>query len=64
MSDPVGKCKTCNINLWGASAEPVIMPCGVANCPFETPEEQAAINYLAERSFTGSGLAQALEELG
>ena len=39
------------------------MPCGVNLCPFESDAERKAINYEAERSFSGSGLAQALEML-
>ena len=39
-----GRCPICTINHWSsADDKPVIWPCGVTNCPHETPEEQALI---------------------
>ena len=62
--EKTGICKICGINLWAeTSNRPSIMPCGVNLCPFETEAERRAISYEAERSPTGSGLAQALEML-
>lgn len=37
----MGSCKVCEINLYPPDNKPVIMPCGVKGCPYETPEEQA-----------------------
>ena len=62
--EKTGTCKICGINLWAETSNlPSIMPCGVNLCPFESDAERKAINYEAERSFSGSGLAQALEML-
>jgi len=60
--EPTGKCKICTINLWEDSL-PKVVPCGINNCPYETPEQQASIQYEHERSFSSSGLAQAMEEM-
>ncbi len=60
--EPTGKCKICTINLW-ADNRPMVMPCGVNNCPYESEAQQAAIQYEHERSFSGSGLAQAIEDM-
>ena len=62
--EKTGTCNLCNINLWAETDnKPSIFPCGIADCPYESPELQAQIDYYAERSPTGSGLAQALEML-
>ena len=63
--EKTGICKTCGINVWAeCSNRPYVMPCGVKNCPYETEKQRLAIDYQGERSFSGSGLAQVLEEVG
>jgi nitrate reductase beta subunit len=54
----VGTCAVCTINLWSSTkGRPVIWPCNVKHCPYETIEEQNKFKDL-DMSFTGSGLAQ------
>jgi hypothetical protein len=60
--EPTGKCKVCTINLW-ANNRPMIFPCGINQCPYETASQQASIQYERERSIMGSGLAQAMENM-
>ncbi len=63
--EKTGICKTCGINVWAeCSNRQSVMPCGVKNCPYETEKQRLAIDYQGERSFSGSGLAQVLEEVG
>lgn len=55
---PVGKCKTCGINLWAEhGGEPAIWPCGVPACPYP-PKPQAKI----EHSAVGSSLSLPIYE--
>lgn len=44
LPDPTGECKHCGINLYGDVKRPMIMPCGVTGCPYETATEQAKNN--------------------
>ena len=63
--EKTGICKICGINLWAeTSNRPSVMPCGDKSCPYETEAERLAIEYQGERSYSGSGLAQVLEEIG
>jgi len=60
---PIGKCDVCGINLWSEfDGGPAIFPCGIAGCPYETEEQQRAINY--ERSATGGSLQLPIYETG
>jgi len=55
----VGKCKICTINLWSsASNEPVIWPCNVKDCPYESVDEQHTHLSMAHGGEMGSGLGQ------
>ena len=54
-----GKCTVCTINLWDSTGnKPVIYPCGIDNCPYETKAMKDAHLKLASHSPTGSGLGQ------
>ena len=44
-----GACPHCEINLFGEEKLPGVMPCGVEGCPYETPEEQAALVELEHK---------------
>lgn len=61
---PVSKCPICEINQWAEhDNKPAIWPCGIAKCPYETPEQQAQINQKIEQSGFSSGIALAMEQL-
>jgi len=54
-----GKCAVCTINLWDSTGnKPVVYPCGIDNCPYETKAQKDAHLKLMSRSPTGSGLGQ------
>ena len=54
-----GKCVVCTINLWDSTCDkPVIFPCGIDNCPYETKAMKDAHLKLASHSPTGSCLGQ------
>ena len=54
-----GKCVVCTINLWdSADNKPVIYPCGIDDCPYESKAQKDAHLKLANHSPTGSGLGQ------
>ena len=54
-----GKCVVCTINLWdSADNKPVIFPCGIDDCPYESKAQKDAHLKLANHSPTGSGLGQ------
>ena len=54
-----GKCIVCTINLWdSADNKPVIYPCGIDDCPYESKAQKDAHLKLANHSPTGSGLGQ------
>lgn len=47
LPEPVGKCPICTINIYtikGITA-PVVSPCGIEGCPYESKKEQAKIDY-------------------
>lgn len=44
LPEPVGECRHCGINLYGQDNRPMIMPCGVSGCPYETAKEQLKNN--------------------
>lgn len=53
---PIGKCKTCGINLWaehGNQPAPHTYPCVIANCAH--PRSAQVISF--PRSLTGSAIA-------
>ena len=55
----IGKCVTCTINLWDSTgSKPVIYPCGIDSCPYETKAMKDAHLKLVSHSPTGSGLGQ------
>jgi len=55
----IGKCEICTINLWSsASNEPVIWPCNVKDCPYESADEQHTHLSMAHGGEMGSGLGQ------
>jgi hypothetical protein len=59
--DVLGKCSICTINLWSSTdGLPVIMPCNVKNCPYESADEQHAHLLKREYGSVGSGIGQIL----
>ena len=54
----VGKCQVCTINLWSsANGDPVIWPCNIKDCPYESADHRHAHNQIYHGS-VGSGLGQ------
>ena len=47
LPEPVGKCKKCTINLYSIKdiTGPVISPCGIEGCPYESKKSQEKIDY-------------------
>jgi|TARA_B100000035_G_C21024268_1_gene565453 hypothetical protein len=55
----VGKCLTCTINLWSsANGDPVIWPCNINGCPYESEGEQHAHLNQPHGGEMSSGLGQ------
>lgn len=47
LPDPIGKCSICTINIYTIKGitSPVISPCGINKCPYESKKEQKEIDY-------------------
>jgi len=43
--EPKAKCEICTINMYEIEGkiQPQVFPCGIAQCPFETENEQSKI---------------------
>ena len=56
-----GKCEICTINLWSSADNmPVVWPCNVKDCPYESAHEQHSHLKKREHGYVGSGLGQML----
>ena len=57
--DVTGKCEICTINLWSSAQDkPVIWPCNVKDCPYESTSDQHAHLTIKHGGEMGSGLGQ------
>ena len=57
LGNKTGTCTICGINFWDTNnGQPIVRPCGVNSCPYETAEQQSQIGLNYSRSDIGNSL--------